>query len=142
MLSKLLHLKDGELPRLWPFFTLYLILFSALTLSDGLSLALFVQRVGVGHLPFAYGAIAVLNLAAVVFYFFRAENAGSTRVFFHILLSTFATFFMAWSLVVPLVAILMNLLSVGAAYGLMVLVFQHGFGVGLLGFQQTDVIDA
>ena len=36
----------------------------------------------------------------------------------------------------------MNLLSVGAAYGLMVLVFQKGVGADLLGFQQTDVIDA
>jgi RND superfamily putative drug exporter len=46
------------------------------------------------------------------------------------------------SIVVPLKAIVMNLLSVGAAYGLLVAVFQHGFGAGLLGFQQTDVIEA
>ncbi len=30
----------------------------------------------------------------------------------------------------------MNLLSVGAAYGLLVLVTQHGLGAGLLGFQR------
>ena len=35
----------------------------------------------------------------------------------------------------------MNLLSVGAAYGLMVLVFQKGVGADLLGFQQTETID-
>jgi RND superfamily putative drug exporter len=46
------------------------------------------------------------------------------------------------SIVVPLKAIIMNLLSVGAAYGLLVLVFQHGVGAGLFGFQQTDVIEA
>ena len=45
------------------------------------------------------------------------------------------------SIVVPLKAIAMNLLSVGAAYGLLVLVFQHGVGANLLGFQQTDVIE-
>jgi RND superfamily putative drug exporter len=45
------------------------------------------------------------------------------------------------SIVVPLKAIIMNLLSVGAAYGLLVLVFQHGFGAGVLGFRQTDVIE-
>jgi RND superfamily putative drug exporter len=45
------------------------------------------------------------------------------------------------SVVVPAKAIIMNLLSVGAAYGLMVLVFQKGVGADLLGFQQTDVID-
>ena len=37
------------------------------------------------------------------------------------------------SVVVPLKAILMNLLSVGAAYGLMVAVFQKGWGADLLG---------
>ena len=46
------------------------------------------------------------------------------------------------SIVVPLKAIVMNLLSVGAAYGLLVLVFQRGVGVDLFGFQQTDVIES
>ena len=45
------------------------------------------------------------------------------------------------SLVIPVKAIIMNLLSVGAAYGLLVVVFQKGFGAELFGFQQTDVID-
>jgi uncharacterized membrane protein YdfJ with MMPL/SSD domain len=34
-------------------------------------------------------------------------------------------------------AIVLNLLSVGAAYGVLVLVFQHGVGKGLLGFSST-----
>ena len=38
------------------------------------------------------------------------------------------------SIVVPLTAIVLNLLSVGAAYGLLVLVFQHHWAEGLLGF--------
>jgi RND superfamily putative drug exporter len=46
------------------------------------------------------------------------------------------------SLVVPLKAIVMNLLSVGAAYGMMVLVFQRGWGNEILGFQQSDTIEA
>ena len=46
------------------------------------------------------------------------------------------------SLVVPLKAILMNLLSVGAAYGLIVIVFQKGVGAALFGFGQVDAIDA
>lgn len=45
------------------------------------------------------------------------------------------------SLVVPLKAIIMNLLSVGAAYGLLVLVFQEGVGASLFGFQQVEVIE-
>ena len=46
------------------------------------------------------------------------------------------------SIVVAIKAILLNLLSVGAAYGLLVLVFQKGVGNELLGFQQVDSIAA
>jgi uncharacterized membrane protein YdfJ with MMPL/SSD domain len=46
------------------------------------------------------------------------------------------------SVVVPLTAIATNLLSVGAAYGLLVLVFQHGVGADLLGFQRADTVAA
>ena len=38
------------------------------------------------------------------------------------------------SIVVAAKAIVLNLLSVAAAYGVLVLVFQHGYGKGLLGF--------
>jgi putative drug exporter of the RND superfamily len=46
------------------------------------------------------------------------------------------------SVVIAGTAVLLNLLSVGAAYGLLVLVFQHGIGAGLLGFSQADTIEA
>jgi RND superfamily putative drug exporter len=46
------------------------------------------------------------------------------------------------SIVVPVKALIMNMLSVGAAYGLLVLVFQKGVGNGLFGFRQVDRIDA
>jgi uncharacterized membrane protein YdfJ with MMPL/SSD domain len=45
------------------------------------------------------------------------------------------------SIVVAAKAIVLNLLSVGAAYGVLVLVFQHGIGQGLLGFGTTSGID-
>ncbi|MCC6831169.1 MAG: MMPL family transporter [Thermoleophilia bacterium] len=44
------------------------------------------------------------------------------------------------SVVVAATAVLLNLLSVGAAYGLLVLVFQHGFGAGLIGASHTGFI--
>ena len=44
------------------------------------------------------------------------------------------------SIVLALKAILLNLLSVGAAYGLMVLVFQHGIGNELFGLRETGVV--
>jgi uncharacterized membrane protein YdfJ with MMPL/SSD domain len=46
------------------------------------------------------------------------------------------------SLVVAGTAVVLNLLSVGAAYGLLVLVFQDGVGAGLFGFNQVDTIEA
>ncbi len=46
------------------------------------------------------------------------------------------------SLVIAVTAVLMNLLSVGAAFGLLTLVFQKGVGAGLLGFHQTEVIES
>ena len=45
------------------------------------------------------------------------------------------------SLVVAAKAIAVNLLSVGAAYGLLVLVFQEGWGNELFGFPQVDTIE-
>ncbi len=46
------------------------------------------------------------------------------------------------SLVVALTSILMNLLTVGAAFGFATLVFQHGFGTGLLGIEHQPFVDA
>jgi RND superfamily putative drug exporter len=45
------------------------------------------------------------------------------------------------SVVVAAKAIVLNLLSVAAAYGVLVLVFQHGFAKGLLGFESTAGVD-
>ena len=45
------------------------------------------------------------------------------------------------SIVIPAKAIVMNLLSVGAAYGLITLVSLKGVGAGLLGFQKVDVVE-
>src|SRR5262245_9018603 len=41
------------------------------------------------------------------------------------------------SIVIPIKAIVLNLLSVGAAYGVLTLVFQHGWGESLLGFESN-----
>jgi uncharacterized membrane protein YdfJ with MMPL/SSD domain len=44
------------------------------------------------------------------------------------------------SIVIPVKAIVLNLLSVGAAYGVLVIVFQNGVGQSLLGFESTGTI--
>jgi uncharacterized membrane protein YdfJ with MMPL/SSD domain len=55
-----------------------------------------------------------------------------------VLLFAFGLLLVAFrSLVVAVKAMLLNLLSVAAAYGVLVLVFQHGIGKGLLGFSST-----
>jgi uncharacterized membrane protein YdfJ with MMPL/SSD domain len=46
------------------------------------------------------------------------------------------------SIMVALVSIVLNLLSVGAAYGLLTLVFLHGDGAGFFGFQHVHAVDA
>ena len=46
------------------------------------------------------------------------------------------------SIVVPLKAAAMNLLSIGAAYGVIVLVFQRGVGLSLVGLDQTVPISS
>lgn len=46
------------------------------------------------------------------------------------------------SVVVPLKAVLMNLLSIGAAYGVLVAVFQYGWGASLIGVGKQGPIEA
>jgi uncharacterized membrane protein YdfJ with MMPL/SSD domain len=59
-----------------------------------------------------------------------------------VLLLAFALMLVAFrSIVIAAKAILLNLLSVAAAYGVLVLVFQHGIGKGLLGVSSADGIE-
>jgi putative drug exporter of the RND superfamily len=75
--------------------------------------------------------------------YFDAVTDPAPYVFAFVLGLTFVLLTVAFrSVAVAGVAILLNLLSVGAAYGLLVLVFQEGIGTGLLGFQQVDAIEA
>jgi RND superfamily putative drug exporter len=55
-----------------------------------------------------------------------------------VLLLSFLLLMMVFrSIVVPLKAALLNLLSIGASYGVMVMVFQWGWGAGLIGVEST-----
>ncbi len=70
-------------------------------------------------------------------------NGATGWVFLFILSLSFALLLVVFrSILVPLKAIFMNLLSVGAAYGLMVAVFQKGWGANLLGLQRVDFVEA
>jgi uncharacterized membrane protein YdfJ with MMPL/SSD domain len=75
--------------------------------------------------------------------YFDAVTEPAPYVFAFVLGLTFVLLTVAFrSVIVAITAIVLNLLSVGAAYGLLVLVFQEGVGADLLGFQQVDTIEA
>jgi RND superfamily putative drug exporter len=63
-----------------------------------------------------------------------AVVAAMLGIIYLFLLATFRSVFL------PLKAILINLLSVAATYGVLVLVFQHGIGADLLGFERTGYV--
>ena len=56
-------------------------------------------------------------------------------VFAFVLSAAFLLLVTFRSIVIPIKAIVLNLLSVGAAYGLLVLVFQNDWAEGVLGFE-------
>lgn len=58
-----------------------------------------------------------------------------------LLLSFLLLLFAFRSITISIASIIMNLLSVGASYGLLVLVFQKGFLIDFIGFQQVDQIE-
>lgn len=75
--------------------------------------------------------------------FFRLTRESAPVVMGLVLVLSFVL--LAWafrSIVVPLKAAALNLLSVAASYGALVLVFQHGVGAAWLGLQQVPIIEA
>jgi uncharacterized membrane protein YdfJ with MMPL/SSD domain len=64
-------------------------------------------------------------------------------IFLFVMVVTFILMLVSFrSVAVAVTAILLNLLSVGAAYGVMVAVFQHGWGAGLFGAEPAGAIEA
>ncbi|MDQ4144682.1 MAG: MMPL family transporter [Actinomycetota bacterium] len=99
------------------------------------------------YIPQAFGDVdaEVLLGGETAFYsdFFDLTDTFTPIVFVFVLGLSFILLMLVFrSIVVPVKAILMNLLSVGAAYGLIVLVFQKGIGADLFGFQQVESIEA
>ena len=62
-------------------------------------------------------------------------------ILFVLSLSFVVLMVMLRSLLLPLKAVLMNLLSIGAAYGVLVAIFQWGWFDGLLGFESQGALD-
>jgi uncharacterized membrane protein YdfJ with MMPL/SSD domain len=75
--------------------------------------------------------------------YFSAVSAPTPYVLLFVLGLSFILLLVAFrSIVIALVSIALNLLSVGAAYGLLTLVFIQGIGAGFFGFQKVTAIDA
>ena len=99
------------------------------------------------HIPAAFNGVAaevyVGGVTAEAADFFGIVDVYTPIVFAIVLGLSFIILMLVFrSIVIPIKAIIMNLLSVGATYGLLVLVFQKGIGLDLLGFQRAGVIDA
>ena len=106
-----------------------------------------VKRLRGDYIPDAFaGAPATVLVTGKTAQLVDQKNVNDTYtpiVIAFVLSLSFLFLMMAFrSIVVPIKAILMNLLSVGAAYGLLVLVFEKGIGADLLGFQQVEVIQS
>ncbi len=93
----------------------------------------------VGRIPGA--TTAVTGEVAEDVDFTRQMEHGLPYVLVFVLLLAFVLLLVAFrSLVVPVKAIVLNLLSVGASYGVLVLVFQHRWAEPLLGFTSDGAI--
>jgi RND superfamily putative drug exporter len=112
-----------------------------------------IERLRGDHIPTAFDGVdaevLVTGETAFVSDFFDISDRYTPLIFVFVLGLSFILLTIVFrSLVVPAKAIVMNLLSVGAAYGLIVLVFQKGgpaigeWIADISGFQQVDAIEA
>jgi RND superfamily putative drug exporter len=87
--------------------------------------------------------VTVGGTTAVTADYFHAVSTPTPYVLVFVLGISFLLLLIAFrSLAVALVSILLNLLSVGAAYGLLTAVFIHGIGARVFGFAHVDHVDA
>jgi RND superfamily putative drug exporter len=106
-----------------------------------------VKRLRDDYIPRAFAGtgadVTITGFTAFNITFFDVVNKYMPIVFVFVLGLSFLLLMVAFrSIVIPAKAIIMNLLSVGAAYGLLVLVFQKGIGADLGLFEESPIIDA
>jgi len=86
-------------------------------------------------------AVAVTGATAGTYDFNNQMRSRLPYVFLFVLGLAFVLLLLTFrSLVIAATAVALNLLSVGAAYGILVAVFQHGWFAGVLGFQTNGAI--
>ena len=105
-----------------------------------------IKRLRRAYIPEAFGSLSVRALVGgdTAFYvdWFKVTPDSVPIVFAFILGVSFILLTVVFcSIVVAFKAMLLNLLSVGATYGLIVLVFQKGVGNELLGFHRVETTE-
>ena len=75
-------------------------------------------------------------------FFDMSKNAAKVVIPFVLAVSFLLLMIIFRSVVVPIKAIILNLLSVGATYGILVLIFQKGVLADAFGFQQSGTVEA
>ena len=98
------------------------------------------------YIPAAFDGVAaevlVGGVSAASADVFEIVDTYTPIVFLFVLGFSFIILMLVFrSIVIPIKAVIMNLLSVGATYGLLVLVFQKGVATDLLGFRHAEVVD-
>ncbi|MBM3926132.1 MAG: MMPL family transporter [SAR202 cluster bacterium] len=106
-----------------------------------------IRRLRSDYVPEAFAGvpveISVTGETAFNIDFFDMAKGITPYVFVFVLGVSFLLLMVVFrSIVVPAKAIALNLLSVGATYGIVVLIFQDGVLADVLGFQQHDSIEA
>jgi RND superfamily putative drug exporter len=113
--------------------------------SDGASVAA-LQTLRDQVIPATVGSVpgvdvAVTGETAGTHDFNEQMKSHAPLVFAFVLALCFVLLLVTFrSVVIPIKAVLLNLLSVAAAYGLLVLVFQHHWAEGILGFHSNGAI--
>lgn len=96
-IAKSLGLTPDQFVRASPFFVVYLLLFTALTIADAVSVSLFASRIGADRLPAWYSATAVLSLVMMAWYLTRATRVAAEAIFRQILVAVAVLFLVAWA---------------------------------------------
>jgi len=106
-----------------------------------------VERIRHEYVPEAFAGVDAKVLVGGEPAFSRDAVETTNRytpiaIVFVLLLSFVLLMIVFRSIIVPIKALILNLLSVGAAYGVVVAVSQKGWGAGVLGFRQVEVLES
>ena len=106
-----------------------------------------IKRLRSSYVPTAFQAVTAKvyvtgETAQNIDFFDMSKDAAKLVIPFVLAVSFLLLMIIFRSIIVPIKAIILNVLSVGATYGILVLVFQKGVLADTFGFQQSETIEA